>query len=336
MTAISFKQGALGLTDAEFFSSPLRSVDGVVEQMMDEGFAGLFVDGPAALSPGLQTELPIVGVRAAGTAENVRVPLDTAATLTVAHLESHDVFVTSLFPWKPTKPRPPIPVEDDGGRTYRQFLVDVRERIPTLPQQRGTLLITVLLFDQASNPVRVRVQPPDIEDPEVDRFLEAHRRPGLAPAIEPRPGQPIPSYVASERTPPVPSEPGISLRADRVTLLSPVARCMLYGSFLLHAIRREILTPLPGRPTAVVPVTLVLTSRSSVSPSVVRLGVPSYDPIDPRADRPLVRGTFELDLLELAGAPTIPESYALWALAGEVLSGPLRVALVTEEMLPRD
>jgi hypothetical protein len=89
-----------------------------------------------------------------------------------------------------------------------------------------------------------------------------------------------------------------------------------------------------GRPTAVVPMTLLLTGPDSVRDLEVSLAVPSFDPVDPAAPPAEVTGCFALDLHELFAEPATPQPWFLYAFSREVMSGPVRSTLIDASLLP--
>jgi len=96
-------------------------------------------------------------------------------------------------------------------------------------------VITVLLREHASNRVRVELgnKAGGYHDEEVEKFLAAEREKAAAPPVSPKPGKPVPSYVAIDGSPAIPDEVGITLAADRVVVGSPGARSILRGAFRL-------------------------------------------------------------------------------------------------------
>ena len=76
--------------------------------------------------------------------------------------------------------------------------------------------------------------------------------------------------------------------------------------------------------------------RVDAEPVALHLRVPSYDPVPALAEgeTATLTGHFALDLRRLTSLLTRPQTYAVWALAGEQLSPCVKMALVTESMLP--
>ena len=130
------------------------------------------------------------------------------------------------------------------------------------------------------------------EDPVIARHREERRREAPPAAILPVQGDPLPSYEPREGSPPLPKAPGIRLAAPRLTVLGGKRpSCVLRGRFRLP-VRDVDRVDRPGgarlppgaerlatRPTAVVPISLLLIGSVSVAPLVWRLGVPTFEPI---------------------------------------------------------
>jgi hypothetical protein len=177
------------------------------------------------------------------------------------------------------------------------------------------------------------------EDPAVEEFLGNYRAELLGPpAVDPEPGDEIPTYQQQEASPELPAEPGLALAVERVSPLLPEARCPLRGSFRLPVRTCHIVKPEEGgeggelpeeAPTAVVPINLLLTGSVDPTPQVVKLGVPSYTPLETVGDDTLATGYFTVDLCTLVDVTTTPQTYFIYAFTGEFMCGPLPAAFVT-------
>jgi len=198
--------------------------------------------------------------------------------------------------------------------------------------------------DFLSNRARVKLEnsPRSFNDPEVGKFLEARRGKSPPPEVAPPPGNPLPSYRKGDDSPAIPDEPGIKMTVERVVVLTDDSKCILRGAFRLPVLPHEVVKPpadppqpnAPPPPTAVMGITLLLAGAETPGPWVVRLDVPSYDPIDPAAEAPAATGYFALDLLA-AGVPRLPQTLFIYAFSGAILEGPLPAALIAESMLPK-
>lgn len=89
------------------------------------------------------------------------------------------------------------------------------------------------------------------------------------------------------------------------------------------------------RPSAILPITLVILGYVDVAPTVIRLNVPTYDNLDPAAPEMVATGHFALDLLANPNIRLTPQTFAIYAFCGEIIAGPQLMATVTEAMLPK-
>jgi hypothetical protein len=224
-------------------------------------------------------------------------------------------------------PGPKVP--DTGhvpkGWSARVADLDARERLG-LRWSATTHLLTVLLLDKQTNRVRVRLGAgaTAYEDEEVLKFLAEERAKKGPPPPWPTPGEHLPTFQKTARSPAVPDKTGIALAIDRVLVVPGAAE--LHGSFRLPIARRHV------RDTeAVVPITLVITGSESAAPVVLPLQVPVAISSPAPAE---VTGHFGLDLLSVPAMPRSAQTYFMYAFAGELLVGPVPFAFVDRGSLP--
>lgn len=363
--------GPLGLAEADLWGDPRAREDVIIDRLIDEGFLGVVVEAPARVALGARATLPLVGVEAAPlSGAGGWAPVRLAAVACASALETREVRAALAF--APADAGPPsFPPEADPpalvGAQYEMFEVDLRARL-RLPWRPGTWVVGLLVREQATNRVAVRLEAgaPGFVDPAVAALLGAKRRPRYPQPVWPRPapGTPLPSYRPRPDSPPLPEGRSIALAVERLVRDVDDAQVVVRGSFRLPVLEREVVKPAdpadaalveamderaraelladgaawqdPGDPeaTAVLPITLVATGAERPAPLVVRLQVPVHAPIDPTADAPEATGHFALDLLKVDGGERLRgQTSFIYALCGEVLAGPAAVAVVDPRVI---
>jgi hypothetical protein len=343
-------QGAFGLADEAFLEG--KTVDGsaqVVRKVLkDDKFMGMILDGPARVEIDKWETVPLAGVRKSSFEQNYDLPLEPRAILVAASVETGDVFAGPAFEHKDElTPRPPRPPEFPEGENVKPFSIDVRKRLPTLPWRPGTLAFTVLLYDHRSNSVISRLEHKATKDPEVARYLEAQKLPKFPQPASPDEGDDV-SYALRPGSPDVPARPGIALAIDRVAVDLPKARAVLHGSFRLPVGDGERVRPRPEGPgadrwhdvgdakaTAILPITLVITGDSDLGPWVEHLRVPSRVPLLTEGKQTWAVGHFHIDLLRAPDPVRQYQSYAVWAVSGDILSEPVKVSIISPDSVPQ-
>jgi hypothetical protein len=125
----------------------------------------------------------------------------------------------------------------------------------------------------------------------------------------------------------VPDKLGITLAVPRVVPRNQHMRAIVHGSFRLRLLPRE---RAPGRIySAVVPITLLATGSDVPNPYQFDLRVPVYDPVATVDGVGEVSGYFSIDLQSLANLDVVDQTFFLYAFSGELITGPLPMALVT-------
>lgn len=359
--------GPLGMKDEAFWEDPHGEDEAVQTRLIDDGFQGLLVDAPARLPIARRQTLPLVGVHAVSLRETHTLDLRRAAIAVAVKLETNEVWADLAFEPRDRPPEgagliaPDPPLEDvPEGCTLVSFDADLRARL-RLPWEPGTLLVGLIVRERTSNRVTTKLEsaPPAFRDPAVAAFKATHERALYPQPIWPQavPGRPLPSYRARKDSPPVPEAVGIALAVERLIPERPGADVLLRGSFRLPVLERERVKPREGAPvsddprarragevwqdpgdpdaTAVIPITIVATGARRPAPLVLRLQVPSHDPIDPAAKAPVVTGHFAVELRGQGGGDELAaQTSFIYALSGQVLAGPAVVALVDPQEVP--
>lgn len=268
--------------------------------------------------------------------------VSASGVIVATRLESRETFADLVE--EPKEPADPGAAPDTRAlprsESLLQFTVNLRERLGALPWRAGNYLVDVILDSQTSNRLHFQIRSGAAaeHDPVVAAFIDQQRATTGAPkALQPAPGLAgqWPNYRKSERSVALPAGIGVALAAERVSVYRPGAHSILRGSFRL---------PVPAAfylggagdglaATAAVPITLVMTGNLMTGPFVVPLRVASYDRVDRRAVESTVTGYFEVDLFALPEASKVPQTYTIWAYAGETRSAPATAAIVSTDML---
>jgi hypothetical protein len=203
----------------------------------------------------------------------------------------------------------------------------------------------MILMDRVSNRIKTKlVSGGRYDDPEVRKLLDAYKAPPPKQP-SPLPGKTLPTYLKRPGSPEVPKDAGVALSVERVIVLRPESRAVLHGSFRLPVLKHEFternpVTPNPktldddrsgARPSAIVPITLVVTRSVSPGTVVATIAASTYDRVEPGDHAPLATGHFALDLFTLPGMEREEETCFIYVLCGDYFSGPTKVAFVTEE-----
>jgi hypothetical protein len=346
-------QSLFGLSGTDYWDDPLKGSRVGIDRYVYGERWGIYIDGPAKVDLSERESVPLI-VFAALSPADAALPLEHVAKLVVCDVERRTVQVTSAVPPKDEPPR-------SGPRSSKPRSVGssqshVNDLATTSGvREPGAYVATVLLRDQASNRVRIAVErtPRGYQDPAVVAFLEAQRRdappPPPAPA-SPRAGDPLPTFRPVEGAPPPPAQEGLEAAVPRLVVAKAGARAVLSVSFRLRA-RREDVVPAEAarprglqssredeygkpRPTAIVPITLVITGSELPGERVTRLRVPTWDAVP--ADGGVVTGQVSLDLFdEPHRLDRTPQTCFLTLFCGEHMSGPHSLAVVSEAMLQK-
>jgi hypothetical protein len=362
----------------DFWAHP-SDIHGLAEarrNAFDNDEFGLQLFGPSEVPLERRSTLPLLGIRVARTFGGNVLNFEHQALLVVSRLEGGEFFVGKAF-YAKVPPRP-VSRPEPGDRPVdavvaRTFAIAPRLRIRDLPWKPGTVVSTLITFDERSNSVRTHLQAAAPHDPAVREFLERQRRPAYPGRVWP-PGLARADTTAvgsagavhapdkggtrrgeSEEAPEIPDAEGIVLRADRVLLRAQDSRWRLSGSFRVVVPRRYFVRPLEevdqgeteipvaddgrvdvGDPnaTAVIPLSILVTGQEFPDPHVWRLQVPCYETVDLGRGEQLITGSFALDLEDLGRVPNHPQAYALWAFFQDYVGGPTITGLMSESMLP--
>jgi hypothetical protein len=314
------------------------ALDDALAGFIDERRTGIALRSPASVRTsvlsGRNGGLPLAGCCVETLREAARrPPFERMAVVVAAQLETGRVRAGRAFA-DPTEGwnwmTPPDPGEGYTGNVFR---LDVASRlnVPAIP---GPIAVWLIARDHVAGPVRILVenpQPLGIEDREVAKFLAARRK---RSPVKPRGADPAavwpeetffgnyPIYRKTADSPPMPDN-GISLSTKGTVVLEKRAAFTLAGSFRMAVPGRHVVRHLvSGNPTtAVVPITLIMTSNEVAGPVVRHVRVPSYSPVDLDNAAPIVEGYFKLNLFSLMNFWRSARTCFVYAVCGDTMSG---------------
>ncbi len=345
----------LELSGEEYWTSPWKNLAKLDERYLRSLRTGTVVDAPPRIDPAVRTTAPLLVYHVTRMRDAAKHPLKAAARVVATRLEDR-AFRMAPLP-TPDKAAPKLMPPTDTLLTQQERL-DLQAAMRLLDES-GTYDVALVYVDKLSNRVRVEVERKRVvsDDPEVVKFLEARRTPRQHPP--PAPATPgvfaldtTGAPTAVPGTPPPPDAPGLAAAVDRVVLVEPDAHALLKGSFRVKVLPHEVVPPEPEapqdgqddadrpalpdygqpRPTAIVPLHLLIVGGDKGVVTEVALRVPSFDPLT--GDEPVATGSFAFDLLSKAQVRK-PQTSSIYLFCGEHWAGPLTMATVTPEMLPK-
>jgi hypothetical protein len=326
-----------------------RALEEACARAVLERSIGTVLQAPQRVAAGNSAALILSGYRVASLRAAAEwPPLDAMALLIASHLESGRVFVaTARAPDTMAIGKPPAAPDPGEGCTGSTFRYDLAARLGFSPAP-GRLCVWMIVRGEASGPVRIELFDPEsrpIDDPEVLKFLAGwHRKnPPKPRGANPRnvwPAEAVfgayPSYRTRTDGPPVPTT-GISLSTPDRAESGSSAPWVLSGAFRVAIQRRQlVLKTVSGyATTAVVPITLIITTNHEAGPLLLPLRLPSESPVSSSADMPVVEGRFSLNLFAMRGMWREPGTYFIYAICGDTLSAPAVTTLVARHALAR-
>lgn len=332
-----------GLQNEEFWSQPWKNISPIQRAMVGGRKDALLMEAPAQANVGERRDVPVLVFQSGAASDISSPPFENVAVLVASRTSDRATFANTAAAGVP----PPTGPQGTSWKG-RTFTLNLRDRLD-IPWERGTFAVRVLMRERASAVRRVElVESGAYEDPEVTRFLEQYR-PAPAP-VWPTERPTLPSYAADPSTPALPkgAGEGVALAIERVSVAVRGTPLVLRGRFALRVRRGEIMPPLredelsrageasalsdvAPRPTAIIPLTVVITGSKDHTPATVVLRVPTYDEIERAGD--VVTGAFAVDLFEL-GFPATEQTHFAWAFAGDVASEPAVFALLSPQSVP--
>lgn len=318
------------------------AIDRVSSLLRARDMKGIWLASPGHLAIDQDFRVTILGFDFFDAAVRGRQYLNESGVVVATRIDSRETFAALINDPKP-QANPSGPVDDSplpSMSLLRSFTIPLRNRLNKLPWRTGSYVVDVMLGQQVSNRARFQITAgvPAERDPAVAAFIEQQKSTGSTPKElrpMPEPGDAVPTYRKTANSLAPPSDVGIVLAAERVSVYRPGSRSVLRGSYRL---------PVPAAfyrsgsgdglsSTAAVPVTLVIVGNIMPGPFVAPLSVASYERIERNASESVVTGQFEIDLFALPETSKVPQTYSIWAYSGEVRSAPVLAAVVTPEML---
>ena len=339
------------LKDEEYWTDPWRPRKALQRPLMRKKQEGLILGAPGTVALNQHEHFPVALIRVCKLTSVSKIPSRSTAIITAMSLDTYELRARLALPPGGRARRASSARRGSGGSKRDSFsgddsamiseghTIDLARRLQ-LPASRGAYNVTAILLDQVSNQCRMkRVEAAGYEDPEVERFLRKNLAAALdTPAIwpEPVPGLSEPTYRRQEESPRLPAEPGIALHIERVGFMRPSERRCLFGGFRLPIRPQHIVKPSEEKrgkkkrkpPTAVVPITLLLTGSVDPAPRLLQLAVPSYAPLETSGDETRATGYFTLDLCRMTDLMERPQTYFIYAFSGAVMVGPIPAAFV--------
>lgn len=313
------QQGRFRLKDADFFRNSAATVASGVAALKKEGFRGLALDAPKAVSVAERDRCPVVLADIDLARAMVANPLEKHGLLVATELRRHQTFVAPVVqPRNRLVDGRPLGQPSATQVSARSYTVDLRARLG-LPWEAGELRAWVLNGERISNQVGISLRSP------------RQAGPATTPSrsLPPRPTSPPTSFAKTARSPSLPEEPGLRLVAGSTAtegLTLPV-----YGSFLVPRSAVQLVSAEQQKsygspaPFGIVAIALVLTggeSSESSAPEKLEVNVPVFltDADSPRQDR--FAGYFTLDLATHVRAGNRTRPLYLYGFCDGLVAGP--------------
>jgi hypothetical protein len=331
----------LGLEDSEYWGDPWRTRKAAQRELMNKGDEGLVLGAPSEVPLNQRQTVPAALIRVSKLTSVRRIPSAPCLILAASDLQTYELRAGLALP-----PAPPTATKTRGSGKKDSFSNDTTAMVSEghtldlaarlgIPTVRGEHVVTAILLDKVSNQCRVKVvESAGYQDPAVDEFVKEFRASKLKPEeVSPPAGTPLPNYQADDDSLDVPTEVGFALSLSRVQAFDPEeAECVLRGSYRLpiqpqHATKTEEGEESP-EDTSRVPISLLLTGSADPTPIVLKLVVPSFEPLESDGDQQLATGHFALDLCQMTNLMVTPQTYFVYAFSGEVQSRPVQTAFV--------
>jgi len=330
-----------GLSENEYWSDPWKNLSEFAWDRIGNNIEGIVIDCPDFVALDFRQTLPMLAYYSGQTADLQYAPFDRVAVIAAMNLEENRLLARGAIARDAPPPSPPT-AKPAPGFSGLEYLVDLRQATG-MEWRPSIYLVTVVMRDKVSNRQNVRLEysKMSFEDPEVKKFLEEQRR-----KLPPRtPSPPVTDrsvrYSLQKDSLPLPEAIGITLAADRIVVGRAGEKGRLRGSFRLPVSPADV-ARLPAKSasvdalpvTAVAAIALMATGSEISSPVVLPLNVPSHQMVTGTPEAPVAVGYFEIDLLKIPALLANPQTYFIYAFSGEVMAGPVLMAIVGEDSLP--
>jgi hypothetical protein len=355
-------ESLFGLSGEDYWREPWKGSPQMHETFVLGGKFGLYIDAPSAVNSALHESIPVPFFYVAQYREAYKVDLDTMAKLVAIRLEDRAFFIeNALTPEYNSVPEGKVGKDSTDPTSFKK-IIDPHVQLGLL-YKPGKYRLIVLLQQQASNVVEVKVEQRRVQhpDPEAQKFIDGFKLPEPPPPPPPPPSamlrwkrrvegvEPL-TLQPMDGGPAIPDKPGIDMKVDRVILTTAGASSYLKGSFRLPVFKRDLVPQRPPntdpmvpfmpeygmpRPTAMLPITLVILGSEYAAEIVIPLSVPTFDAIDPALEENVGTGYFAIDLLSNLNIRNTAQIFSIYAFCGEFMKGPAVTATVTPDMLPK-
>jgi len=206
---------------------------------------------------------------------------------------------------QPVADAPEVPEEEGIGLAVERVILNTEDATAIL---KGSYKLNILHKYE-----RVPEPPEELEDP--------------GDASLPTP----PAEAEDEDDASVPTSPAEAEDADDTSLPTPSAEPEDEDDASLPTLP-DYGTP---RPSAVLTIHLVILGSVSMGATHIPLHIPVYADLDSESDTTTVEGTFAIDLFKNENLRIVPQTFAIYSFCGEIMAGPVLMATLTEEMLPK-
>ena len=351
-------ESLFGLSGEDYWLDPWKGSAEMHETYVLGGKYGIYIDAPASVNSAVHSTVPVPFFYVAQFREAYKINLTKMAKVIAIRLEDRSFLIENAITPR-DKAAPEMKVgKDSKDPTSSKKMIDLQTQLGLL-YRPGKYRVVVLLQQQMSNVVETIVEQKRVQhpDPEAQKFIDSFKLPEIPPPPPPPPSlelrwvrkvdAPLEPLAGS---PPVPAKPGIEMKVDRVVLSKTGASAMLKGSFRLPVLKRDLVPERPPntdptvpfmpeygmpRPVAMLPITLVILGSASAAETVISLSVPTFDAIDPALEENVGTGFFAVDLLANPSLRVEAQIFSVYAFCGEFTKGPVLMATVTPDMLPK-
>lgn len=323
------------ISDEDFWSNPDKNLSKLAGTRVRSDISGIISDSPKKIPLDQRQEWPYLVLQTGDTEELYKVRFADHAIITAfCPVEAVLYAAKAVSRMGPRVPPGPFP---SPGFTSTFKNINARAALG-IPWRNGRYILTTLIRDQTSNRVSVDLVSSlaNYEDQEVQKFLAAQERQQPPRLVSPPLGDIRVSYEKTDKSPLLPLDPALTLSIDRVIEALPEAKALLRGSYFLpvrtsDVIAQDAARSSPQKVSAVVPISLLVVGSDDAIPEILRLVVPSFKPIINRSGSQFAAGYFSIDMAQMGSFMQRPQTYFIYAFAGEVMTPATLMAVVPRQ-----
>ena len=336
--------GIFEVEGQDYWSDPFKASSQVLRSFVPKRRFGVFLDAPEDVDLARSARVPVLVLWCEEERTSAVIDPYTMGHLICVRLEDRRLERCALLELPDSMglfDDAPAPVARSDSPRGLMDQTDGAQL--ALLNETGTFILTAFVFDRLSNRVQVRTHraPTGYQDEAVATFIDRHRRSPPPPRPVEGPEQ---DFMRAQQSPQLPDDrAAIAIDVERVVLHEEGAHAYLHGAVRLPVQAREIVPP-PSledtddgrpKPAAILTVHLAVTNSQSGEAQLIPLRVPCF------AEAPLALGKtatgyFRYDLFTHPAIAGRAQTNVIYAFAGEAMSGPHRMAVVTVEMLEAD